>query len=179
MTINVIFDDRQPNDYERLIEEFALQGIRDYKFWSAVVDRNSVVASINASHRMVVQDAKDNGFKQCVVAEQDLMFTSPNSWKFFLDNKPEEFDLYLWGSYLVPLTNKMVCGFQLYIIAEKFYDTFLSVDPNAHVYTEMDKLGGDYHFCYPFPALQRAGFSANNKAVCDYNAVLEEKYIYK
>ena len=40
-------------------------------------------------------------------------------------------------------------------------------------------MGGDFKFCYPFPALQRPGFSANNKAIVDYNKILEPKDIYK
>jgi len=43
----------------------------------------------------------------------------------------------------------------------------------------MNDLGGDYKFCYPFPALQRSGYSFNNKAVVNYNTVLKDKDIWK
>lgn len=176
-TINVIFDNRHtPQDYERLIEEFKTNGVVKYKFWDAIILKHSVVASINASHKMIVRWAKENKKKQVVIAEQDLMFTCPNSWMYFLDNKPEEFDLYLWGSYIVPLSNKCVCGFHLYVIHEKFYDRFLSVDENLHIDTAMDDLKGDYHYCYPFPALQRPGYSANNPGnIVNYNSILNNR----
>lgn len=176
--INVIFDDRHNNDYGRLLGEFIQQGIAKYKFWDCVVDKDSVVASINRSHKNIVARAKGQGHKKCVIAEQDLEFTCPTAWQYFLKNEPKEYDLYLWGSYILPLTNHRVCGFQLYIISEKFYDTFLSIPENVHIDTYMDELKGDYKFCYPFPALQRVGFSANNRAVVDYNKILEPKDIY-
>lgn len=87
--INIIFDSRHtPQDYGRLLGEFIEQGITHYKFWDAVVLKDSVVDSIAASHKMIVQDAKDRGLKECCIMEQDAAFTSPNAWKFFLENKP-------------------------------------------------------------------------------------------
>lgn len=176
--INVIYDNRWSNDHERLIKEFEIQKV-DFKFWDAVRLTESVVKSINASHKMIVRWAKENNQSECIIAEQDLMFTSPYSWEYFMEQKPNEFDIYLWGSYIIPLSNNCICGFHLYIIHSKFYDQFLSVPDDVHIDVEMDKLKGDYKFCHPFPALQRVGFSANNCAVCDYNKQLPPEYIYK
>jgi len=85
---------------------------------------------------------------------------------------------YLACTYITPVSLKKVVGFHLYIIHQKFYDKFLNVAPNVHIDTAMDDLDGDYHFCYPFPAIQRAGFSANNMAVVNYNSVLKDEDIY-
>lgn len=177
--INIIYDSRHSEDYGRLINEFIEQGITKYRFWDAIVLNDSVVKSINASHKMIVRWAKENNKKEVVIAEQDLSFTSPKSWKYFLLQKPKDFDLYLWGTYLIPLSNNKICGFQLYIISEKFYDKFLGTPDDVHIDTYMDELGGDYKFCYPFPALQRPGFSANNMADVNYNAILSKEDIYK
>lgn len=177
--INVIYDDRFPDDYGRILGEFIQQGITSYKFWNCIVEKDSVVKSINLSHKMVIQNAKDNKDKECCIAEQDISFTCPTSWEYFLKNKPDKYSLYLWGSYIVPISNNKVCGLQLYFIDSSFYDAFLSAPDNVHIDTYMDELKGDYHYCYPFPALQRPGFSANNKAICDYNKILEPKDIYK
>ena len=180
--INIIFDSRHtPQDYGRLLGEFIEQGITHYKFWDAVVLKDSVVDSIAASHKMIVQDAKDRGLKECCIMEQDAAFTSPNAWKFFLENKPKYYDLYLWGSLTVPLSNNIVCGFQLYFISEKFYDTFLAVPKNNHIDTAMNDIKWDYHYCYPFPCLQRPGFSVNNNAIVNYTAGcgITEKDIYR
>jgi len=179
MTLNIIFDERHSADKQRLLLEFHEQGIDDFKFWDAVVLKDSVVDSIAASHKMIVQDAKDKGLSEVLIGEQDLSFTCPTAWHYFMSSKPKEFDLYLWGSYVIPLSNNIVCGFQLYIVAEKFYDAFLSVPKNQHIDTYMNELKGDYKYCYPFGALQRSGFSANNRCDVNYNSVLSEQDIYK
>lgn len=176
--INVIFDNIHLEDWQTLIDEFYTQGIKEYKFWDAIIINYKPVESINASHKMIVKDAKEKRLPEVIIAEQDLQFTSPNSWKYFMKNKPKSFDLYLactFGS----LEHKMVCGFHLYIISEKFYDKFLSVSNKEHIDTVMDSLKGDYKFCYPFVALQRAGYSANSGCVVNYNAILKEEDIYK
>lgn len=85
--INIIYDNRHTaEDYSRLICEFTEQGISNYKFWDAIVLKDSVVDSISASHKMIIQYAKDNGLKKVCIAEQDLTFTCPTAWQYFLDN---------------------------------------------------------------------------------------------
>lgn len=180
-TINIILDERRCERKELLLEEFRQQNITDFKFWDCVI-LPDVVQSINASHKMIVRDAKERGLKEVCIIEDDLEFTCKGAWDYFLKQKPEKYDLYLWGSYLLPLSNNMVCGFQLYFISENFYDKFLYCPDNVHIDTEMDKLDGDIKFCFPFPALQRAGYSANNKAVVNYNDILYTSFpdhIYK
>lgn len=176
--VNVIFDNIYLEDKDRLIQEFSEQNISEYKFWNAIIINYKPVQSINASHKMIVRDAKEKRVSETIIAEQDCHFTSPNSWKYFMDNKPSDYDLYLGCTY-GSLKQKMICGFHLYIISEKFYDKFLSVSDNEHIDTAMDSLKGDYKFCYPFVALQRVGYSANNGAVVNYNPIISNEDIYK
>lgn len=177
--INVIYDNRQSDDYQRLLDEFKAQGIKDYYFWDAIVNKDSVVSSINASHKMIVRWAKGNRKPFAIIAEQDLHFTCSGAWQYFLDNIPEQYDLYLACTYIPPISNNQVCGFHLYSISEQFYNKFLDTPDNVHIDTYMNELGGTYKFCYPFPALQRSGWSFNNKAICDYNKVLRPEDIWK
>lgn len=177
-TIHIIFDNRRQEKYQPLINTLTEQGITDYKIWPCIMVDN-VVESINLSHKRLVKYAKDIDADEITIGEDDLMFTSPNAWQYYLGNKPKDFDLYLAATYIVPTSNKKICGFHLYTVRKKFYDKFLSMPDDVHCDTYMDELGGDYHFCYPFPALQRPGFSANNKAVVDYNKVLSPQDIYQ
>ncbi len=184
--LNIIYDNRQSEDYQRLLDEFVEQGIEDYHFWNAIVHKNSVVESINASHKMIVQWAKDKGKSHVVIAEQDLHFTDKGAWQYFLDSMPDDFDVYIGGNYLIdnrcvyepPLVkvNEWV-GNHLIIVSEKYYDRFLSVPDNLHIDTAQCGLG-DFYVCFPMPALQRPGWSSNNKAICDYNKSLPNNYIY-
>lgn len=166
------------NRLDPLLNEFAEQGIDDWKLWNPIECTDSVVKSINLSHKQIVQDAKDRKLKEVLIGEDDLMFTCKGAFDYFLRQKPEIYDLYLWGTYIPPISNNMVCGFQLYMVFEKFYDQFLSLPSDIHIDTGMGVLKGDYHFCYPFPALQRSTWSSNNKAIVNYNAVLKKEDIY-
>ncbi len=177
--LNIIYDNRQSDDYQRLLDEFVEQEIEDYHFWNAIVHKNSVIESINSSHKMIVQWAKDKGKRYVIIGEQDLHFTDKGAWQYFLDSMPDEFDIYLGATYIPPISNNQICGFHLYIVAEKFYDTFLNAPPNQHIDTCFNDIKGDYKFCYPFPALQRSGWSFNNKEIVNYNSVLKPEDIWK
>lgn len=184
-TINIIYDERQTDDYPRLIGEFIKQTvIPKYKFWNCIINKDSVVKSINASHKMIVNWAKDNKKPYVIIAEQDLEFTCNKSWQYFLEQKPQDFDIYLGCSYVknaIPnsdVVDNLICGFHLYLISEKFYDVFLSVPDDHHIDTAVGDTKGNFVFCKPFVALQRSGFSANNKAIVNYNLVLSEEDIY-
>lgn len=176
--INVVFDNRHPEDKERLIAEFQRQGITDYKFHDATVFSHSVVSSINHSHKKIVREAKELGLESVTIAEQDLLFPSVHSWEHYLNNKPSSYHIYLGGTYILPVSNNIICGFHLYTVHESFYDKYLSVDDDLHIDSAISDLKGDFHFCYPLAALQRSGFSANNGCVCNYNHVLQVKDIY-
>lgn len=179
MELNVIYDNRQSDDYQRLIDEFASQGITDYHFWEAICNKNSVVESINSSHKMIIRWAKGNRKPFVVIAEQDLTFTDKGAWDYFIDNVPLTYDIYLACTYIPPISNNQICGFHLYVVHEDFYDKFLAVPDNQHIDTAMNEIKGNYKFCYPFPALQRSGWSFNNKAICNYNSVLKPEDIWK
>lgn len=174
----IIYDDRNSADYERLIAEFERQGIADYKFWEAKRNKDSVVQSINASHKMIVRWAKEQGLNEVCIFEQDVWFPADDGWKYFLENKPKEFDLYLACTLVLPVEEKRVCGFHCYIVHSKFYDRYLEAKDDYHVDNAMDDLKGDYHFCYPFAALQRPGFSRNNMQIVNYNSIFQDKDVY-
>ena len=181
--INIILDKRTPeDDYPRLIGEFIKQSVTPkYKFWEATVLSHSVIDSIAASHKKIVQWAKDNDLKEVCIAEQDMYFTCPDSWKYFLENKPKEYSVYTSSTYLMPLSANMLTGFHLYFVHHSFYDTFLSVKENNHIDTAISDLKSNHKICYPFVALQRPGFSFNAKhlEMVNYNILIKEEDIYR
>ena len=178
MILNVIYDSRRGEKYDLLISELESNKV-DYKIWEAEVQKESVVSSINASHKNIVRWAKENNLKEVAIAEDDIWFTCDESWEYFLDNKPSEYDLYLASTYVPPISNNVICGFHLYLVHSDFYDTFLSVPDNEHIDTVFNNMNGNYKFCYPFVALQRSGWSSNNKCVVNYNSLITDKDLYK
>lgn len=183
---NILYDDRRFEDFPVIVEEMMRQGISNYRLANPVMCDN-VVKSINLSQKLIVQKAKDAGEKEVCIMEQDIMFPSERGWKYFLENKPKEFDVYIGGTYLIdngyvwesPLVKvKEWIGNHCIIIAERYYDTFLSLPDDKHIDTENKGLG-EFFVCYPFPALQRSGFSANNMCEVNYNSMLQPENIYK
>lgn len=179
--VNVIFDDRHPDDYQRLLSEFNSQGIIDYLFWDAVVlEKESVVKCISMSHKNIVKWAKEKNLNEVCIMEQDCFFPAKDGWEYFLRNKPTNYDIYSSGTYISDIQNKnILCGFHLIFVNSSYYDTFLSVDEKQHIDTEINSIGGNFVVCRPFAALQRAGFSANNNSIVNYNSILQPEDIYK
>lgn len=180
-TIHIIIDYRQSiYDYERLLGEFIQQSvIPKYRFWSCVIDKDSVVRSINLSHKMIVRWAKENNKPYIFIAEQDLEFSHSTSWEYFLKNKPQEYGLYLSSTYVKDLDRDIICGFHLYCVHQNVYDAFLSIPENEHIDTAANDLKCNVVICKPFVALQRAGYSSNNKSEVNYNSVLLPEDIYR
>jgi len=188
-TINVIYDDRVNfDDKNRLIKEFNKVGIDKFCFWDAVINLPVMVDNISQSHKNIVFNAKKNGLPFVVIAEQDLYFPSADGWNYYLKNKPEVYDVYVGGSYLIdnrceyypPLVrvNEWV-GNHLITINETYYDRWLSTPKGQHM-DSAQAGNGQFFCCFPYPALQRSSKSANhNWQEANYNNLLQEHFIYK
>lgn len=186
MIVHVIYDERRLEKWEPLMQEFKRQGIKEFTVWKPEV-RKTAVESINATHKAIVRWAKENKVKELAIAEDDLMFCGDDGWQYFLNNKPDNFDVYISGSYLIdapekwePPLVKVSCwvGNHLIIVHEKYYDRFLSVPDNYHIDTAQGGFG-DFYLCFPFAALQRPGFSANSMTQVNYNAQLKPEWLHQ
>lgn len=176
--LNIIHNSYRPERYEPLMAELKKQEIVDYEIWPCMI-RDNVVESINLSHKMIVQDAKEKQLEYVIIGEDDLMFVADGAWKYFLDKKPAVFDIYSAATFVDDQHNKnILCGFQLYIVHSCFYDKFLAVPDNVHIDTHIDSMGGNFKVCRPFACLQRSGWSSNNKAVVDYSTMVKKEDIY-
>lgn len=182
--VNIIHDSRMVDRYEPLIAELERQHIENYEIWPCIL-MPDVVHSINSSHKMIVKDAKEKGLPEICIMEDDVMFPNEKGWEYFLSNKPPVYEIYSAGNYMAfqrpPKHGAMrvdeIVGFHCYMVHSSYYDIFLKTPVDQHIDTAQK--GKLMYVAYPFPALQRAGFSSNNKAVCNYNAVLKQEDIYK
>lgn len=141
----------------------------DAVYWDGIVIPRNPIQSISRSHKQIVRYAMVNKLKEIAIAEDDIIFTSLNSWKYFLDHKPETFDLYLgnhYGGIPVPPDNKIYgfSGMTIYIIAERFYKTFLSANEKRNIDGALTGLG-EYYVCKPEISKQRHGYSFNRKRI--------------
>lgn len=134
---------------------------------------------------MIVRDAKKKGLKEVCIGEDDLWFPSENGWKYFLENKPEKYQIYAGCNYIAfqrPEKHGLmkvdcIIGFHLYFIHECYYDQFLATPDDQHI--DGAQKGDEMYVIYPFPSLQRPGFSANNRGEpVNYNVILKKEDIY-
>lgn len=184
--LNIIYDDRNFDRLPYLLEECERYGI-EYKIWAACIDKKTVLESITESFRQIIQWAKDEGLKEVMIGEDDLTFPCNGAWEYFLKNKPNDFDVYVGGSYLIdnrweykpPVVkvNEWV-GNHLIIVHEKYYDKWLASKPDGHIDTEQSGKG-DFYVCFPYAALQRPAKSANcNNQMVNYNSIVPKEFIY-
>lgn len=161
----------------RLYKELELQGIKDFEFWPGVY-LPSVKASINAAHKQIVEYARLAEWLEVTIAEDDIQFTSPQSWAYYNEKKPKDFDIYLSMVYLGQPNEEGVVreftGMTLYTVSRRFYDTFLGVDDNEHIDRALAGLGR-YVVCSPFVAKQYNGWSGNTGKYEDYDHLLADR----
>lgn len=164
-----------------LLNELQQQGITEYQIVEGIVDKSSVVKSINLSHKKIVHQALQDGLEATIIFEDDIKFTDLGAWDYFLSQKPKDFDLYLGGIYLGDIaddnTTKAFTALHCYIIHSKFYATFLSTPDDKHIDTCLDNLGR-YVVCQPMIAIQHEGWSSNSGKDETYDNLLVNRTLY-
>lgn len=181
MRIAVIHNFDAGDRFDRLMKEFTVQNINEFRFFNAIHDTNSVARGINLAHKQCVRFAKEMQLPEICIMEDDVRFTNPGSFKYFIQNKPSDFDIYLSGIYVGDIQEdnsvQVFSGFHCYIVAQKFYDIFLSVPEDAHIDRALGGLG-KYIVCNPFAAIQYNGYSYNTKMDMNYDSLLEDRKLY-
>ena len=173
MILNVI---TLPQRKEQIKSEVDRLGITAV-YWDAIVQSNTVQA-VSQSHKMIVQFALQNNLPEIAIAEDDCIFSSINSYKYFLDNKPDDFDIYLGGYYsgIKRPDNTMYsfCGLHLYIIHSRYYRQFLSTSPMKNIDNAQAGFG-KFVVCEPLVARQRNGYSFHRKREVNDDSRLVDK----
>lgn len=185
MRIYVLYDDRRPDAMQNVGRELARQGIINYQIFPSIKNTNPT-KSINLSQKEIVKKAKEDGFSEVAILEDDIMFPSTNAWNYFIQNKPKEFDIYLGGTYLMDdkieyrpyvVKVKEYFGHHCIIVSSNYYDKFLATPDHLDIDTAQANKG-NFYVCYPFPALQRPGLSLVTNERVDYNTLINPRHIY-
>lgn len=180
MKLHIIHGNRRAERLPLLLEQLKFAGIENYELWDGVY-LPSIKAGINAAHKQIVEYAKIAEWPEVCIAEDDIVFTHPNSYNYFLEQKPNDFDIYLSMFYTGnPDENNIVTkftGLTMYIVHQRFYDTFLSVPDDDHIDVLLSGLG-KYVVCPEFAAIQRNGFSSNTGQKEVYDSLLVGRKMY-
>lgn len=160
------------------------QGISNFKVWDGIFDPNDTIKAISRSHKRIVRYAKENNLPRIIIAEDDIQFTRPGAWDYFLKSIPEDCDLYLGHIYFGKWDdngkiNGEFSSFSLYCINSKFYDYFLSVSERQHIDLVMNKARRyDIRVCLPMVCRQANGWSDNSKKIKDWSYKEKNKPMY-
>lgn len=176
-------DDVAQVRYERMVEQLGSQGITDYKFHPGFFDRVNTKKAIHQGHKAIVLNAKEQGLQRVIIAEDDIIFTSSNSWTYFISEIPDSYDLFFGLIYVGEIDagdrvlNGMSGAMSLYAIHERYYDTFLSQPDDNHVDRKHGELAHKHEFycCSPMIVKQRGGYSFNLKKENFYSVYEEGK----
>lgn len=186
--INIINLPSRTDKRDHIIAELFKQGIRNYQFWSGVIC-NPHFTGISKAHKNIVRYAKQQRLKSITIAEDDCTFSDYFAYKYYIDNIPKEFSLYLSSIYFGQINEYNIvedfCGFTLYTIHESYYDTFLATNEIGHIDRSQcerrERMNdspiiipkGKFVVCPLFTTYQKEGFSDNVMGEVSYN----EKYL--
>ena len=180
MTLHIIHLSERKDRWQILQNELEEQKIHDYRIWEGIVHEVARIG-IAKSHKKIVQFAKENYLPNILIGEDDLKFTAPGAFDFFLNRIPTSFDLYLAGIIYGKIKNDNsvddYSGTMLYLVNEKFYDQFLSLSEEKHLDRVMASKG-KFIVCNPMAAIQHNGYSNNSKRYMNYEAYLKNKALW-
>lgn len=153
-----------------------------YMFWNGILGKTPK-ENVAAAHKQIIQHAKDNGLPEICVAEDDLQWTGSGAWKYFLENKPTDFDVYVGSYYSGKHDEKFIVkgfrGLTIYICAAKYYDTFLSLSESIHIDSAIDLSGAKIVVSPKFVATQSPGFSDQRRRFANDSSKMVGKDLYK
>ena len=181
MKLNIIHLPNRLDRLQLLEAQLDEQEIRDYKIWPGILDSDNPKKGIAKAHKQVVQWAKDQGLDSIIIAEDDLKFTAPRAFDFFIKNEPTNFDIYLGGiTYGKINRNGSVndfAGTHLYKIRQKFYDTFLLTPEEKDIDRSLANKGR-FIVCDPLVAIQHNGFSDNQRKFQIYDPCFKNRKLF-
>jgi hypothetical protein len=154
-----------------LTNELSTQQINNFRIWDGVLDEELPCRGIIKSHKQIIFWAQQNGLKEICIAEDDIQFSIPGAFSYFIERTPATFDLYLggilWGNIHDDQTVTDFAGTMLYIAKEQFYETILNLPEDKDYDRQLAGLG-QYCVCSPMVAFQFSGYSDNKKCYIDF-----------
>lgn len=146
---------------------------------------------IAKSHKACIKLAKDRGWPQVTIVEDDVDFLSPYSLEIYfntISKLPEDWDIFTGGLFSGEIENNdttlgyssvkgSMSGFHLIVVNEKFYDTFLSASETMNIDYEISEiLKAKIYVAYPILVSEIPGFSYNSGKNQNYSELLCKKY---
>lgn len=154
------------------------------RFWEGIIDKRGGYAGINLSFKKIVRWAKEQNLPMVCIGEDDLIFSAPGAWQYYLDQMPEEFDTFSGGIYSGQIEgNRIMNGYSghtLLTVHSRFYDFFLSITDADHLDRHLGNFCHEkmYLVCMPYVCYQSQGYSDNHRRATSHKAFLEEMKLF-
>lgn len=178
--------------HDNILQQFSLQSTKyEYEIIPAVMNPGMARMGIAQSHKKCVAIAKERGYDQVTIIEDDILFLSPHSLELYeqvVGSIDIDWDLCFAGVYsgeIIEVPGKLwgriedkVSGLQCYTVNSKFYDTFLTADDQYNIDWYLSEvLKAKSICCWPFLAIQQPGYHSYNTGKKEnYNDALHFKY---
>lgn len=169
--LNIIHLPHRRDRFYCLQKELSEQQITNVKIWNRIPDKELPCRGISRAHKQIVSWAKQNKLEEVWIAEDDIEFSAPGAFDYFVSQKPDDFDIYLggiiWGTIQEDHTVKDFAGATLYVASDRFYDTILNLPEDRDFDRAMAGMG-KFIICEPMVACQHDGYSDNSRENMDF-----------
>lgn len=181
MTLNIIHLSHRVDRRIQLQKQLENQDISDFIFWEGCYDKEKPSRGIAKAHQQIVAWAANNSLNDILIAEDDIEFTGKNAFHYFLQNEPQDYDLYLggisYGKIKEDYTVDDFAGTHLYKIRKRFFERFNSLSGQKDIDRDLANKG-KYVVCNPMIAIQSDGFSDNTKEYRNNKVFFEKRSLW-
>lgn len=182
VTLHIIHLPHRIDRRKLVLEELQSQGIFDFVFWKGFHDVEKPSRGIAKAHQQIVAWAAEQRLPEVMIAEDDVEFTGPGAFQYYLAGAPAEYDLYLGGISYGKINDDYTvddfAGTHLYTIRKRFYETFLSLTGVKDIDRALAKKG-TYSVCHPMVAIQRDGYSDNVHEYRNNKQYFEDRKLWR
>lgn len=180
MELNIIHLEQRKDRFKLLENQLVEQNIVKYRLWEGIVDKNPK-RGIAKAHKQIIEWANNQNLPSIIVAEDDIKFTARGAFEYFLQNEPQDYDIYLGGIIYGNINSDNsvndFSGTHLYKINKRFYNTFLSLSEEKDIDRSLANKG-KFIVCNPIVAIQHNGFSDNRKRHQNYDRHLQNRQLF-
>lgn len=186
--VHVINLQHRTDRMDAFTTEAARQGV-EFRRWDGILNKGNPKMGICQAHKQIVRYAQEENMERIFICEDDCAFfgEQKGAFDFFVKNIPNDYDMKMGLVYVGDVdeygrvTSSFSGGMTFYVVNQRFYSTFLSIEENVHIDRHLGNMATDYKFyvSIPYVAYQVPGYSDNrHQKVLSYSVYLEGKDLY-
>lgn len=183
-TLHILHLSRREDRLQQLIRQLEWNKV-PHQFWEGIDDPTNVKQAITRGHKKIIQYAKDHNLPFINIAEDDIVFTHKDSYTYFNEQVPDDYDLFCGLIYAGTvegnqIKNGMSGTMTLFRVNARFYDYILNMPDDVHIDRECGSTAfkHKYFVCPEFCCKQSGSYSDNLRMSMDYSPYLTDKKMY-